>query len=665
MAGYKLQTFSGIRPRIPDSLLPEGSATLAENCDFAYGELRNTKDGFLLQSLQNDAGSIYTEDGLTFYTWTGDVDAVRSPLANDKFYRMYYTGDGGVKVANRLGTTTTGGPPSSSYVVGVPRPGTQPVMTVAQVALTTADTDFTYKFHWEYGGVKYQEQTVTPIASSFGSTVSLTFPNVPVERAAETPENAFQVFRVTAKSKQTQAQIFDVYTSNSSLAKNELPYASTLDTNVAAGTSIVTITPAEVEALKETRAYVYTYVNTYGEEGPPSPAGVVTCSSTQIVSVSVQRDAVNVGYAPINEIRVYRTPTGSSIAQYFYVGTIGSASGAGVFAFQDAVQGEQLNEPLSSLNHYPPDPALQGLMSLPNGILAAFKGNELHFSEAYKPWAWPPEYVKTLPNAIVGGIVYGAGALITTRGQPYLVSGVSPDSMTTSKINVDQAGVSKRAITVVDGAVVYGSHDGLVVVAGGSASLAKGQQFFTREVWRQKYASGLSSMHFNAWDGRLVVFSANGSFRPFMIRLDEAEGTMTELPSFSAKCSFVSQLSDQMYYAKDGKLYQFNGGSDLTATWLSREVTIPRPVNFGIAQAVVDGNWTIEFWSWGKTAGFNILAPDQGAWVNRHTEYLSTGQRTFRLPSGYEADRYQIKIIGRGRFRELRVAQTARELATV
>lgn len=664
MASYKLQTFSGIRPRVPDSLLPDSAATLAENCDFAYGELRNTKDGFMLQSLQNDAASIYTEDGVTFYTWTNDVDAVRSPLANDQFNRMYYSGDGGVKVTNRLGTRTNGGPPSSAYAVGVPRPGTAPALAVAQVVLSTSDTDFTFKFHWEYGGVKYQEETVSPVTAAYGTSVTLTFAE-PSARLETTPQTAFPVYRITAKNRQTQVQVFEVYTSNSSLASTNLPYVATMSSAGEGAGHTVVIASSESEAAKETRAYVYTYVNSYKEEGPPSNPAVIECSGTQTVSVSVRRDNVALNYAPITEIRVYRTPTGSSIAQYFYVGTIGVGSGAGTYNFTDNVLGEQLNEPLSSLNYYPPDTGLQGLMSLPNGILAAWKGNELHFSEAYKPWAWPPQYVKTLPNAVVGGIVYGAGAFITTRGQPYLVSGVSPDSMTTSKINVDQAGVSKRSIAVVDGAVIYASHDGLVAVTGGSASLSQGQQFFTREVWRQRYAAGLSTMHFSSWDGRLVVFSSSNMFRPFMIRLDEADGTMTELPSFLAKCAFVSQLSDQMYFGLNSKLYQFNGGANLTVTWLSREFVMPRPLNFGIAQALVDGQWTVEFWSWEKTSLTNILAPNQGAWIKRHTETISNGQRTFRLPSGYESDRYQIKITGSGRFRELRVAQTARELATV
>ena len=48
-----------------------------------------------------------------------------------------------------------------------------------------------------------------------------------------------------------------------------------------------------------------------------------------------------------------------------------------------------------------------------------------------------------------------------------------------------------------------------------------------------------------------------------------------------------------------------------------------------------------------------------------HTQALTDGLTTFRLPGGFESDRYRVKITGTGKFRELRVAQTARELGTV
>ncbi len=368
--------------------------------------------------------------------------------------------------------------------------------------------------------------------------------------------------------------------------------------------------------------------------------------------MSVTRDVQAADYAPIKEIRIYRTPTGSEIADYFYVGSVQvlTADGA-TFSFLDDVKASGLNEPLASLNYYPPDPALVGLMQLPNGILMAWKGNELHFSDPYKPWSWPPEYVKTFAHNIVGGIAHGSGALITTLGQPFLISGVSPDSMTESKLETSQAGVSKWSVADVGGVIVYASNDGIVAIEGGQASMNYSEHFFTRDVWRTRYRNGFSTMRFAVWDGRLIVYSSAGAFTPFMIRLDEAKGAMTELPSFVAACSFVSPLSDQCYFTTGNQLRQFAGGSDLSATWQSRELVTSEPVNFGVAQFIGSGSWSIQFYS-------NNAAGD---FVLRHTKAVTAGA-IFRLPSGFTSDRWQVKLTGSGRFRELYVARTPQEL---
>jgi hypothetical protein len=657
MSGFKLNLFSGLRPRMPESLLPDGAATIAENCDFAYGELRNTKGGFAYLAMSNAPGGLYTDEGLAFYSWTGDVNAVRSPLASDTFDCMYYTGDGGFKVANRLGTRINGGPPSSSYLVGVPRPTLAPTLAaLLPTPVNASNATIVFKFHWEYGGVKYQEQAISP---SIISESIYRFSPPAID--ASTPDTAFPVLRMTANWSSDGSQIFDLYTGNSSFDSTgglySLSMAKDAGENVTTYTG--TLSTAVKESDKETRAYVYTYVNTYGEEGPPSPPGLVTTSPVLGVAVTAVKDS-HTGYSPIKEIRIYRTPTGSTIADYFYVGTLGVLSGNGSSVFTDNVKGEMLNELLSSTEYYPPNQNLVGLMQLPNGILCAWKGNELHFSEAYKPWAWPPKYVKTLPTNIVGGIVHGSGAVVTTRAHPHLVSGISPDSMTVSKVNVDQAGASKWSIAVVDGVVMYASNDGLVALTGATASLMQGQKFFTREVWRQRYAVGLSLMRFAVWDGRLVVFAAGNAFTPFMIRFDEADGTMTDLPGFAAQCAFVSPLSDQFYYTNGSTLYQFNAGSAAAAVWQSSERVLQRPCNFGIAQALVEGAWSVEWWAFVKN-------PTSGAFEYqlKHTQALTTGLINFRLPSGFESDRYRVKISGTGRFRELRVAQTARELVTL
>lgn len=728
-------------------MLGEGEATVSENCDFAYGELRSTKDGALLRNVKNAPTSIYTDDGLSFFTWPREVSAVRAPMVADTHNRLYYTDQGFVRVADRLSTSLDGGEPASSYKVGVPRPSSAPTLKIAsEIDLSTVD--LSWSFHYEIAGLKYQERAFVPdlldgkyqytipeihtgVAKTPGIPATAitrryqyntggpggtvwTTQDIPLPSGTKitvlsstalsykdadgsvktisdaisfldenrqshnvesvfavskyaltkdlsavtstlTPVGAVPVFRLTAKDKVTGETVFDIYSSASALC-NPSSFWQLLATVSDSNPSLffLALNQGTQEKDKETRAYVYCYANTYGEMGPPSDPAIVTTSTTGAVDVGVTRDDVS-GFATISEIRIFRTPTGSTIAEYFYVGTVPVLAEPGnTFTFKDNVKAESLNEELSSEFSYPPPAGLSGLMSLPNGILCAFKDNELWFSEAYKPWAWPPAYVKPLEARIVGGIAHGSGAVITTVKTPYLVSGVSPDSMTAMRLNVDQAGVSSRAIAVVDGVVMYASHDGIVAIQGASGSLIPSQKFFTREVWRERYATGLPSMSFAVWDGRLVAYSTNGAFVPFMIRFDEADGQMTELPSLVAQCHFVSQLSDQCYYASGPGVYQLCGGANQQAVWMSGENVLNRPLNFGAASAVVEGEFVVELWAHNGTEH-----------IKRHEQTVRSGVTTFRLPGGYLSDRYKIKISGRGRFRELRVSETGKGLAAL
>jgi hypothetical protein len=673
MAASKLNIFAGLRPRIPESLLPEGAATIAQNCDFAYGELRNTKGGFLISNMQNTAKSIYTDDGLTFYSWPTDVNAVRSPIAKDEFNRLYYTDGATMRVTNRLGTRINGGVPGTSYRVGVPRPTKAPTLSVTIPAINDT-TKFTMVFrsHLEYSGIKYQEQTVTPTVVS--ATKYQFTPPVRAEEDPNTPKGAYPVLRITVTSVSDNTLVADIYTENSSFSSGAGIWNASLVKDTTGDKYTATIAEAVEEEDKETRAYVYTYVNLYGEESPPSDPTIVTTTALAEVTLMVTLDAVS-DYVPIKEVRAYRTPSGSTIAEYFYTGMLPVLSNpAGVYQITDSTKAANINEQLSSLNYYAPPAGLVGLMSLPNGILCGWKGAELYFSEAYKPWAWPPKYIKPLPNAIVGGIAHGSGAVVTTVANPYSVSGVSPDSMTTSRLNVDQAGVSKWSIAVVDGAVSYASQDGLVIINGNAASLIQSQKFFTRDVWRERYGNALSGMRFSVWDGRLIVFHGSNSFIPFMIRFDEADGSMTDLPTFSATSAFVSQLSDQCYYVSGTSIFQFNGGDNETAVWESREMVMPKPTGFAILQSVCTGTWAL------TVTCVLDKAPDvskrgtftRGVWTVTisatsvtATANLVAGENTLRMVDGFESSRWKIKLVGTGRFRELRLAPSGRGLASL
>jgi hypothetical protein len=664
MNPIKLDRFSGIIPRIPDALLPPNNASGAQNCDFAYGELRSSKLDFLIRTMANAVGSGYTDNGLVFYTWPDDVNALRSPLANDPYNRLYFTTPQDFRVTSRDGMRANGGEPASSYRVGVPRPQLAPVLSVSTVSPLVGNT-LTATFHYESGGIKYQEQvltlttvsalekwTFTPPAKAY--TVPVRDPDTkeyPPPRVAETPAQAVPVIRLTAKRAVDNSVALDLYSDNSTL-NTESAWRLAISKTGSANDYTVVLSNSNNEADKDTRSYVYTYANTWNEEGPASPPATITIPLLLDVAVQVTRDSQTADYAPIKEIRIYRTPSGSDVADYFYVGAIPVLSQNGTqFQFNDDVTAAGLNEPLSSSNAYPPNPALVGLTALPNGILMAWRGNELHFSDAYKPWSWPPDYVLTFGDAnIVGAIAAGAGALITTTGKPCRISGVSPDAMTQSGLNVLQAGVSKWAIADLGGVIVYASHDGLVAFDGGQPNLSLSERYFTRDTWRARYGHALNSMRFAVWDGRLIVYSSTNAFTAFLLGLDESQGAMTELPGLLANCSFISPLIDQCYIARGNGLFQFYGGDEAVCTWTSREFVLPRPLNYAIVQIVCSGLWTVKVFADG---------------VLRHTQANLSGSITFRLPGGYQASRWKITLQGTGTVRELRIAETTRELKEI
>jgi hypothetical protein len=584
MAKLSLNGFSGLLPRVPESKLPLGGALAAENIDFSGGQLQSLKGDFALRQLPHAARSVFSENGLQFYTWTEDVNAVPSPLqAGDASDLLYYTTPTDFRVTRLSLATESGGVPATSWRVGVPKPTRAPIVTVVHPAL----------------------------------------PAKPVATVDPEPVDTYATRLASAQAAAEATQT--------------------------AGTKTST----------ETRVYTYTYRNVFNEEGPPSPSATVDVKAVTLngvttyskVTVQVPFDELP-DYVAIKSAGLYRTADGATAAEFYYAMTVPVAPGQATV--EDAVKGAALNEPLSSNFFYPPDPLLQGLIHLGNGILAAWKGKQLWLSEAYKPWAWNPANMQTFAHPIVGAIRYGSGALVTTVGEPVIVSGLSPDGMAQVSLEVPQAGVSKWSLLALDGLAVYASHDGLIVLNGGQQDMRVTKRYFTRKVWRKRYAAGLASMQFAYYDGRLIVFSRANAFVPFMLELDEA-GAMTELPGLRAQAATVLVTSDQLYTVDGTTLNQFAGGADLPLHWASDKLVLPSPVMLAVAKAECEGNFTIRFYQDG-VLGF--------------TQAVSTGATVFRLPSqpipGHAglacSDRWEIDIAGTGTFKRLKAASSTQEL---
>lgn len=101
MPAISVKTFAGERPKVDPRLLPNESAAKAYGCHFDNGNLSPLKSPVLTGiSVISNAKTIYKHLNEYWFSWDKAVNAVASPVANDPWQRVYFTGDGYPKVTN-------------------------------------------------------------------------------------------------------------------------------------------------------------------------------------------------------------------------------------------------------------------------------------------------------------------------------------------------------------------------------------------------------------------------------------------------------------------------------------------------------------------------------------------------------------------------------------
>ncbi|ENO7252719.1 hypothetical protein ACBP17_005228, partial [Escherichia coli] len=106
---------------------------------------------------------------------------------------------------------------------------------------------------------------------------------------------------------------------------------------------------------------------------------------------------------------------------------------ASVLSYTDKIPAKNLGPSLATWDYLPPPENMTGLCLMANGIAAGFAGNEVMFSEAYLPYAWPEVNRHTTAEDIVAICPLGTSLVVATKGEPYLFSGVSPSTISGSR----------------------------------------------------------------------------------------------------------------------------------------------------------------------------------------------------------------------------------------
>lgn len=365
-----------------------------------------------------------------------------------------------------------------------------------------------------------------------------------------------------------------------------------------------------------TRIYCYTFVTAYGEESEPSPASnAVSWQSGQTVTLSgIQGDP---GGRNIVSQRFYRSQTGQVGTDFYFIAER-SVSNAD---FVDTVAPTAIGEVLPSRFWNPPPDDLTGLIALPNGIMAAFVGKQLYFSEPYRPHAWPEIYILTVDYPIVALGALGTTLIVLTEGYPYRVTGTTPSAMVMEKIEQMLPCVNASGVVDLGHSIAWPSTDGLAVYRGdGSFGLASANLFSPRE-WQRLNPGTMKAGRINGrWIGSYDAVNEQGQPISGSLIIDLSGASFLIRSDTKARAWFHDIASGFLYFLDPvvNEVRQFDSptGDTKQYYWKSKQFVLPKPDNMGCILIDTGGSLTPEQIAARQALIAQIQAQNQALFAN-------------------------------------------------
>ena len=345
--------------------------------------------------------------------------------------------------------------------------------------------------------------------------------------------------------------------------------------------------------------------------------------------------------------RLYRT---DSTGTYRFVADVGFTAPTHLDVKADIDLGEEI--PTASFAAPPdevtadhPDGAMQGLVAMPNGILAGFSGQAVCFSESFQPHAWPTDYQLTVKSDVVAIAPLTSGLLVLTKEKPAIIQGLDPASMAMTEIDSTLSCVSKRSVVDMGEYVMYASPDGLVIGSEQGLQIATGQ-ILTRDQWQEFVPSSLVGF---LWEGHYIGFYSTGSEdKGFIFDPRGGKNSFVSL-DFHATAGFNDLENDELYLVVGGSVVKFAEGSALNFKWRTKKFYTPRPINPAVAKVDCD--------SYSPNPVMKVYADG----VLKHTQTV-TSSDAFRLPSGYKGQEFEVEVTGSVPINEMCIYESAAEI---
>lgn len=393
---------------------------------------------------------------------------------------------------------------------------------------------------------------------------------------------------------------------------------------------VMSFTPITTNKKTVARAYRYTYVNRYGQEGGGSlPSEVVNIEDGQ--SVTVQGWTMPEPEWCVVAIRIYRlgTPFETGMeesnppnSEYYFVAEIPVTQGSYVDTIPDIALGGDGRANVFTNDEWLPAPSdLRGIVTLENGILAGISGEYVYLSDPLSPHAWNLRYIKGLLDKPLGLGTTGNGLYILTDGRPYFMDGRNNPKQdgyaNVLRTRVPVPLIAPRSIASDSNACYYASTDGLAMIVGKEVKIAS-QTLLSERDWQDLQPN---SMIGAVRKGYYHGYTAKTGVRfrtidPEHAKLNEISYTnISERPT-----ALWAGDNGELYYAQDRNILGWNLGDRMRDyTWQQTADFFPRRTGFTSASVSrgLPGNlrWRLE-------SDYGIV---QDRMVNKTQEFRTPG----------------------------------------
>lgn len=411
------------------------------------------------------------------------------------------------------------------------------------------------------------------------------------------------------------------------------------------GRPLISGSTAAVASQAVTLTARYTYVSTFGEEGPPSEVSLlVSVDPNQNITVSGMSGAPTGAYS-IATKRIYVSSTVGNAAQFQFWKEVPVATSSTSGAYDQATLGEVI----PSVDWVAPPANLRGLKMMANNVAIGFVENTLYLSEPNLPHAWPNQV--PVDHRIIGVGTFGQTAVVLTDAFPYLVTAVDPAAASSEKLSLAQACVSFDSVVDIGNGVIYASPDGLVQISSAGIDLIT-KSLFTKEQWT---AYNPSSIRATIHENRYIAFYTRvDGTRGTLIFDFSGQGAMllsSDLNTATAVTAYYHDpRSDTLYLAQGTNIVRYDAGNALTSTWRSKTFRLPFQINMAVGQVIA--------------SAYPVTMKIYADGVLKQTKTV-TSQDIFRLTGGFRARDWAFELSGSSTITEASISTSVEELRAV